>query len=1299
MTPPSRRARTATAGLALLAVALAPAFQQLPATAAGSESTTVAPGASSPVVTTIGDTVPGLTDLDVVGKALPSAAQTSAAAALGDGVKVRWGATGTPASIMAMDGSIAAATSDNAVDAAKAWIVANRTLLGISQEQVDGLQLVSNQAFARSDARAVLFRQTFGGLLPAQGSLVTVGVANGSITYVSSTLTKTTATPPTAQLTPVQGWLKAATNVGLGSRLPALTAITSTVAALSDGGWTKLSVPGFADVQYARVRALAMADGSVRPVIQANVVDGSSAFAYTVLVDAVDSSVLVRHNQVDNSSDVFPVSGTFTAATCGDSPFELTDELTKSITFVGTSILPADDITVSIVSPGGVVLATGDLLTSPETVTYTAATIPSGIYQARVCSFGGVEPIVGQWVGTVLTSDTETPGGGAGDLVGLPKYRYFDANPKLDFSPTVNAQDDATSVIGCWEDPATPDCTEPTGSLATNSSLGPWDVLGGLPTFTTIGNNANTHEAWVSPLTPGGTFQAPVSPTREYTTSFTDAWNDSGCDRAQLTPGGNDIDAVTTNLFVGHNRMHDWSYQLGFTEPHYNLQTSNSGRGGAEGDPELGNVQAGAILTDDPTGELPVTGRDNANQITLQDGTPGITNQYLFQPLAGAFYSPCADGSLDTSIFGHEYTHAISNRMIGGPDDGITSEQGGAMGESWGDLNAGEYMFANGYSTGGNQWAVGPYATGNPQSGIRDYAINDNPLNYSSYGFDTTGPEVHADGEIWNGTMWEARQGLVDKWNAQYPYADNALQRACSRTANPLPADACPGNRRWIQLVFDAFLLQQGTTSMLDARDAMLMADQMRFGGANQQVLWQAFARRGMGVGASIVDSEDTDPKPSFASPLGANSTVTFTGIGKGKVYVGDFEARATPVADLDPATALADSATFTPGTYKMNYVSPTQGARRFIMTVPSTGAPRTQPVNDLDANLAASANGATVIGATDGSLNAAYLIDGTEDTNWAGVTSDNVDVSNPSVAVDLAGAEPTTIESFKVSALLNPAADNTSGDADADSGSRFTALRKFALETCVGDCAAGSATWTRVFTSADDAFPGDVPRPVAPNQTMRSFALPAPVQASAVRLVALENQCTGQVKYADESGQYTEGGAPSLDQDALNETDCKTGSDRGTIVHAAELQVFGSMAPYDTVPPGAVPTTNPGPSAGKATVKTHTRIRLPRVQQLRGKESTRMRFQVVGKTTSNGAVAGVAIVKLDGKKVKKVKIAVTSKRGKKVVGNVFRVPKSLGYGKHHLQVIFKSSDPTAFTSSRSRRIVITVVEVRGPAA
>ena len=86
---------------------------------------------------------------------------------------------------------------------------------------------------------------------------------------------------------------------------------------------------------------------------------------------------------------------------------------------------------------------------------------------------------------------------------------------------------------------------------------------------------------------------------------------------------------------------------------------------------------------------------------------------------------------------------------------------------------------------------------------------------------------------------------------------------------------------------------------------------------------------------------------------------------------------------------------------------------------------------------------------------------------------------------------------------------------------------------------------WRRVFTSSPDAFPGERPRPTAPKLNFRTFRID-PVQARAVRLVALENQCTGFAGYAGEQ-----------DNDPLNDTDCKTASDRGQSVRAAELEVF----------------------------------------------------------------------------------------------------------------------------------------------
>ncbi|MCF6379669.1 M36 family metallopeptidase [Nocardioides KLBMP 9356] len=1286
MTPRPRFGRTSLAAVSLLAISTFTTIAT-PATAEPSPSGTAAipPGPAPKDVRTPGDPVAGPRDTDTRGTALPTPAQRQAVAALGE-LTSRWNSLGTPASLLPADGSLGAAPGDPAA-AARGWLRDHAAAFGMTAAQVDGLVLVSSQKLADSPARAVLFRQDFDGVAPALGGLVTVGVADGQVAYVSSSLARTTGTMPAAMLTPLQGWLKAADDLSVGIPAAKVADVVKTVS----GGWTRLSVPGFAQEQQVRLRALPMADGTVRPVLEANVVNvaGGASLAFTSLVDGVTGEVLARHNKVDNFvyNDLFQGAVDPTTGCGPQHPFDLDDDATRTITAIAAGA-PVDDFVLKLFR-GSTLVTSTDTATNPEALAYSAASIPGGTYSVQVCEFEPGAVILGQYAVAVSTSDTPAPG--TGDLTGNPRWRYFTVNPTLDSPDEVPTN----SVIGCWRLEA--GCTTPPGELRNVAAFGPWDTIGPLSTLTTVGNNANTHEAWVSPLTPGGLFQAPVSPTREYTEEFTDAWNNSRCDVAELTPGGNDINASVGNLFVAHNRMHDFSYYLGFTEENYNLQFDNGSRGGVGGDQEVGNAQAGAVTGGSPTFQ----GRDNANQIALQDGVPGITNQYLFEPIAGAFYAPCTDGGLDMGIVGHEYTHAISNRMVGGPDEGLTSEQGGAMGESWGDLVAGEYQFAHGYSNGGNVWAVGAYATGNTDTAIRDYSIDQNPLNYSDYGFDTTGPEVHADGEIWNGTMWEVRQALVEKYDAQFPYDDTALQLACAdatAAATPRSADACPGNRRWVQLMFDAFLLQQGATSMLDARDAMIAADQMRFGGADKDVMWAAFARRGMGAGASVVDADDSEPTPSFATPTGPNSTITFATTGRAKIYVGDYEARVSPVADTDPTTPLGAGASFTPGTYDMVAVSPDRGFTRWTMTVLPDGQARTETLGDV-VNLASAAAGGSVIGSTDGSLNPEALIDGTEQTNWGGVTEAQVDESNPSVAVDLAGGVQT-VRRVQVSAYLTPApasaTDVPLAQDDPDSGSRFTALRQFALEACTASCDSPDATWTRFYTSPADAFPSGLPRPVAPTLNMREFDVPD-TEAAAVRLVTLENQCTGQEAYAGDQTASAASGLPTAVA-----TDCKTGSDRGTIVHASELQVFGESATTPTQPTtgggsgagsGTGTGTGTGTGAGTGTgtgsgtttttgaARTKIRMIVKRAFQTTQKPAPVLFLAVRSAVEKE---AGTFVVRVNKRKYTAVATADGTAR--------IKVRKSrLQPGRNTVRVRFAPTDPSTFASSRTRLRRITV--------
>ena len=107
---------------------------------------------------------------------------------------------------------------------------------------------------------------------------------------------------------PAAAWLKAA-----AQRRPRRLAPADVADGHRElGGWTRLKVPGFAQEQQVRLRALALADGTVRPVFEANVVDvqGGAASAYTVLVDAVSGDgPRTAQNQVDNEQRRLPVPG------------------------------------------------------------------------------------------------------------------------------------------------------------------------------------------------------------------------------------------------------------------------------------------------------------------------------------------------------------------------------------------------------------------------------------------------------------------------------------------------------------------------------------------------------------------------------------------------------------------------------------------------------------------------------------------------------------------------------------------------------------------------------------------------------------------------------------------------------------------------------------------------------------------------------------------------------------------------------------------------------------------------------
>ncbi|MFF0574082.1 M36 family metallopeptidase [Streptosporangium saharense] len=704
-----------------------------------------------------------------------------------------------------------------------------------------------------------------------------------------------------------------------------------------------------------------------------------------------------------------------------------------------------------------------------------------------------------------------------------PRWKAFTANPPADYSSA------DTRLTWCLR-PGRGCDLAPVADAATGKA---WDVnhTTGTPTGTSVGNSAKTFENRASgdPYTVG-TRSNVATPNREYSYPWTNTWYKAKCDPATFDkPGEADLEAAISNLHVMHNRMHDWSYRLGFTETAWNMQDDNGDRGGLGGDPEQGNAQAGA---------RDLTVRDNANQITGPDGLAPITNMYLWQPIAGSFYAPCVDGDYDMSVIGHEYTHAISGRMIGGPDAGWSGAQAGAMNESTSDLFAMEYLFENGFRPAGDTpYVTGGYVTGDKKAGIRNYDMSQSPLNYSDIAYDLVGQQVHADGEIWTATQYDVRQGFIDR----YGKGTAAQQRACAEGS--LAVNRCPGNRRWAQVSFDALLLMaSGAVSYVDHRDALLAADAIRFGGRDKDVMWRAFAEHGLGKGAASNGPNDPDPTPSFVNPAGKNGKVRLSPLVTGRdaklrLYVGDYEGRAVPVADTDPATPLGDTAELTPGTYGFLVVGEGFGHTRLKLTV-LPGATLPLPLV-LERNHASAALGATASG--DG-VNQAKLIDETEATDWASLTGP---VKGKSVTVDLAGTAPVTVRRVQVSALLRP---NINDPADPGGQNRFSALRAFEVLACDAtkkkDCSS-PASYSVVYTSPADAFQTRLPRPRASDLIIKSFRIPA-TTATHLTLRAVSTQCTGNPLYAGEQ-----------DNDPNSATDCATAAPLRDQLRAAEFQAF----------------------------------------------------------------------------------------------------------------------------------------------
>lgn len=233
------------------------------------------------------------------------------------------------------------------------------------------------------------------------------------------------------------------------------------------------------------------------------------------------------------------------------------------------------------------------------------------------------------------------------------------------------------------------------------------------------------------------------------------------------------------------------------------------------------------------------------------------------------------DGSLDNGIVAHEYGHGISNRNTGNGYSCLnTSSDNEQMGEGWSDFFA--LMLTN--RPGDNASVprgIGTFAIDETIDGIGIRPAQYSPdmnINFYTYGATNgmtyvsngvTYVNVHSVGFVWATMLWDLHWKMVDK----YGYASDVVAAPNS------------GSGRVLQLVMDGLKLQGCNPTFVKGRDAIIAADQAKTGGTDRCLIWNVFAKRGLGVNASAGSIIGTgtgmnDQVEDFSVPADCNLAV-----------------------------------------------------------------------------------------------------------------------------------------------------------------------------------------------------------------------------------------------------------------------------------------------------------------------------------------------------------------------------------------------------------------------------------------
>ncbi len=228
------------------------------------------------------------------------------------------------------------------------------------------------------------------------------------------------------------------------------------------------------------------------------------------------------------------------------------------------------------------------------------------------------------------------------------------------------------------------------------------------------------------------------------------------------------------------------------------------------------------------------------------------------------------DATIDNQTVAHEWGHYISYRLVGNVG-GLDTLQGVALSEGWGDFialfmtvrpedanQAANASFSGVYALypyAAEPWRIDPYYFGIRRAPYStDFAKNPLTFRHIEDGvpLPTTAPlafgqsgtfnsEVHRTGEIWANMLWECYAALLRDTLGSSPRLSFA-----------------EAQQRMKDYLVASLKMTPNSPTFLDARDALLSVaaanDPLDLG-----LFWQAFAKRGAGVGAVAPDTFSDD--------------------------------------------------------------------------------------------------------------------------------------------------------------------------------------------------------------------------------------------------------------------------------------------------------------------------------------------------------------------------------------------------------------------------------------------------------